>query len=114
VNALSDTLVWRWRATEALSAILSRAANAWAVQPVGDVQNRRGTKIRFHPDPQIFGPKAQFDPGPAVPDGPLQGYLFGGVEIRWTCAPELLRRRANARQGALPLSRRLKDYLARR
>jgi topoisomerase-4 subunit B len=31
-----------------------------------------------------------FPAPPPVQDGPLQGYLFGGVEIRWKCAPALV------------------------
>ena len=38
----------------------------------GPVHNRRGTTIRFKPDPQIFG-TAAFSPGAAVPAVPLQG-----------------------------------------
>ena len=32
------------------------------LEKAGRVANRRGTKIRFRPDPQIFGPKAAFEP----------------------------------------------------
>src|SRR5262249_25052351 len=56
----------------------------------GRVLNRRGTKIYFKPDPQIFGAKAAFKPQRIFKMARSKAYLFGGVEIRWSCAKELL------------------------
>ena len=61
------------------------------LEKVGRAPNRRGTKVRFRPDPQIFGPKAQFKPERVFKMSRSKAYLFGGVEIRWSCAKELLR-----------------------
>src|SRR6186713_1045435 len=58
---------------------------------VGKAPNRRGTGIRFRPDPQIFGEKAHFRPERVFKMARSKAYLFGGVEIRWSCAKELLR-----------------------
>jgi topoisomerase-4 subunit B len=58
---------------------------------VGRVPNRRGTKVRFKPDPEIFGPKVHFRPERIFKMTRSKAYLFGGVEIRWSCASELLR-----------------------
>src|SRR5918993_1240413 len=57
---------------------------------VARVQNRRGTKVRFHPDPQIFGVDALFVPRRIFKMARSKAYLFGGVEVRWRCAPALL------------------------
>ena len=57
----------------------------------GKAPNRRGTKVRFRPDPQIFGDKAHFRPERRSRSTRSKAYLFGGVEIRWSCAKELLR-----------------------
>jgi len=54
---------------------------------VGKVHNRRGTRVRFHPDEQIFGKGAKFSPRRLFKMARSKAYLFGGVEIRWTCAP---------------------------
>ncbi len=56
----------------------------------GEVNNRRGTKTRFRPDPQIFGPKAAFRPARLYQMARSKAYLYRGVEIRWKCDPSLL------------------------
>ncbi len=73
VNALSDSMeveVARdrvlWRQEYARGKPTTKLVNA------GPVQNRRGTSIRFKPDPEIFGALAVL-PGAAVPAVPLQG-----------------------------------------
>ena len=45
--------------------------------------NRRGTKVRFKPDPLIFGPEAALKPSRLFRMSRSKAYLFGGVEIRW-------------------------------
>ena len=57
----------------------------------GRAPNRRGTKIRFKPDPDIFGPKAAFKPERVFKMARSKAYLFGGVEIRWHCDKALLK-----------------------
>jgi len=56
----------------------------------GPIPNRRGTSIRFKPDPKIFG-ELQFQPARLYRLCRSKAYLFRGVEIRWSCAPELLK-----------------------
>src|SRR5690606_6076476 len=56
----------------------------------GRIQNRRGTKITFHPDADIFGKDAHFIPKRLYKMARSKAYLFGGVEIRWSCAPSLI------------------------
>jgi topoisomerase-4 subunit B len=53
--------------------------------------DRRGTRIRFKPDAEIFGGKATFKPQRLFKMTRSKAYLFGGVEIRWRCDPELLK-----------------------
>ena len=52
--------------------------------------NRRGTKVRFRPDEQIFGKGATWKPARLLATTRSKAYLFGGVEIRWFCDPALL------------------------
>ena len=58
---------------------------------MGPVQNRRGTTVTFHPDADIFGPRAHFRPGPLYRIARSKAYLFRGVEIRWSCDPLLIK-----------------------
>ncbi len=57
----------------------------------GATSNRRGTKVHFLPDPEIFGPTAAFKPSRLYRMARSKAYLFRGVEIRWSCDPSLIR-----------------------
>ena len=77
------------------------------------MHNRRGTQIRFHPDPQIFGKGAAFEPARLCRMARSKAYLFGGVEIRWTCAPALIEDKDETPAKAVfHFPGGLKDYLA--
>ena len=79
----------------------------------GRAPNRRGTKIRFKPDPDIFGSSAAFQPERIFKIARSKAYLFGGVEIRWHCAKELLRGVEGVPEKAtFHFADGLKDYLA--
>ena len=90
VNALSDAL----EVEVARDRVLWRQAYARGVPQgkldnAGPVQNRRGTAIRFHPDPDIFG-ALQFSPARLYRLCRSKAYLFRGVRIRWSCTVPLL------------------------
>ncbi len=79
----------------------------------GRAPNRRGTKVRFRPDPQIFGPKAAFRPERVFKMARSKAYLFGGVEIRWRCDKALLKTAEDVPEKAtFHFAEGLKDYLA--
>jgi topoisomerase-4 subunit B len=91
VNALSDRLrveVARGRMLYAQE--FSRGHPKGPLEALGPAPNRRGTMVRFHPDPQIFGPRAGFRPSRLYRMARSKAYLFRGVEIRWRCPPGLL------------------------
>ncbi|TDR94038.1 DNA topoisomerase IV subunit B [Enterovirga rhinocerotis] len=91
VNALSDLLEVEVAREQVLyRQTFSRGLPQGPLQEVGRVHNRRGTRVRFHPDPQIFGEDAHFVPRRIFKMARSKAYLFGGVEIRWRCAPALL------------------------
>lgn len=46
--------------------------------------------MRFHPDAQIFGEHMKFDAARVFRMARSKAYLFGGVEIRWSCEPGVL------------------------
>ena len=63
VNALSiDLIVEVARDQTLFQQKFSRGHSQGPVENLGKVHNRRGTKVRFLPDPEIFGPKAKFRP----------------------------------------------------
>ena len=91
VNALSETLeVEVARGQQLYAMSFSRGAPQGKLQKLGPVKNRRGTKVRFRPDEKIFGKGATFKPQRLLRMARSKAYLFGGVEIRWSCAPELI------------------------
>ena len=91
VNALSELLeveVARdrvlWKQSYVRGKPTGKLVNA------GPTQNRRGTTMRFKPDPEIFG-ALQFGPARLYRLCRSKAYLFRGVEIRWSCDPALLK-----------------------
>jgi topoisomerase-4 subunit B len=92
----------------------SRGVPLGPLQKLGRIQNKRGTKVRFKPDAQIFGPAAHWKPSRLFRMSRSKAYLFSGVEIRWKCAPELIEPGSNVpTETVLRFPGGLKDYLAR-
>ncbi|QQR40783.1 DNA topoisomerase IV subunit B [Devosia rhizoryzae] len=90
VNALSDDMVVEVARDQQLHRIIfSRGKVVQDVENVGRVNNRRGTTTRFHPDPEIFGATAHFSAGRIFRMTRAKAYLFGGVELRWSCDESL-------------------------
>jgi topoisomerase-4 subunit B len=114
VNALSDVLEVEVARNQTLyRQTFSRGHAQGPIETIGRVQNRRGTKVRFHPDAEIFG-EHRFDPRRLFKMARSKAYLFGGVEIRWRCAPSLLEGVENVPAEAVHrFPAGLKDYLAR-
>ncbi len=114
VNALSDLLeVEVARNRKLYRQRFSRGVPLGGLEELGDVHNRRGTRVRFHPDPQIFGDHAKFDPGRIFRMARSKAYLFGGVEIRWSCDPGMVLEGGDIPEKAVfHFPGGLKDYLA--
>jgi topoisomerase-4 subunit B len=113
-NALSERLeVEVWREQQHHRMVFERGKPKGKIEKLGRVPNKRGTKVRFRPDPQIFGPKAAFKPQRVFKMARSKAYLFGGVEIRWSCAKELLRGVEDVpEQQTFHFPDGLKDFLA--
>jgi topoisomerase IV subunit B len=91
VNALSESMeveVARdrtlWKQNFARGVPVTKLINA------GPVHNRRGTSIRFRPDPTVFA-VPRFQPARLYKLCRSKAYLFRGVEIRWSCDAALLK-----------------------
>src|ERR1700734_359465 len=114
VNALSArTEVEVARAQTLYRQCFERGLPVTKLEIVGKAPNRRGTKVRFLADPEIFGPGAKFDPARVFKMTRAKAYLFGGVEIRWRCEPALLDAQGKTPPEAVfHFPGGLKDYLA--
>ncbi len=116
VNALSELLEVEVAKNRRLyRQRFSRGTPLGPIEELGEVMNRRGTTVRFRPDPQIFGEGARFKAERLFRMARSKAYLFGGVEIRWSCAAECV-------DAADPVAEKavfhfpggLKDFLAER
>ena len=91
VNALSESCtVEVARGQQLYRQSYERGHPISKLEKLGSIRNRRGTTVRFRPDPEIFGRKATFRPERLMKMARSKAYLFGGVEIRWKCAPDLI------------------------
>ncbi|MDB5544994.1 MAG: parE [Hyphomicrobiales bacterium] len=113
VNALSERLeVEVARGQVLYRQIFERGHAVTKLETVGKAPNRRGTRVRFKPDEQIFGKGAHFKPARLFRMSRSKAYLFGGVEIRWSCSPELVAGTEILPQAVFRFPGGLKDYLA--
>ncbi len=86
VNALSEFLEVEVARDKALfRQRYVRGAPQAPLERVGAVRGRRGTRVRFRPDPEIFGPAAAFKPARLYRMARSKAYLHRGAEIHWAC-----------------------------
>ena len=112
VNALSDALqVEVARDRRLWRQSYSRGAPCGELQDCGPVHNRRGTMVRFHPDPAIFG-AIGFRAAVLYRMARSKAYLIRGVEIRWGCDPALPRPDWVPAEARLHFPGGLGDFLA--
>ncbi len=116
VNALSEHLeVEVARGGKLYRQTFSRGVPQTRLEDLGTVRNRRGTTVRFRPDPEIFKERTLFKPLRIFKMARAKAYLFGGVEIRWSCSPELLRGDTDVPEKAVfHFPGGLRDFLATR
>ncbi|MED5437361.1 MAG: DNA topoisomerase IV subunit B [Pseudomonadota bacterium] len=90
VNALSESLeVEVYRDKKAYHQIYSRGDATSRLKLVNKKTNKKGTKITFKPDIEIFGNDNLFNIQKLYEFSKSKAYLFAGVEIRWSCSEEL-------------------------
>ncbi len=116
VNALSELLEVEVAKNRRLyRQRFSRGQPLGGLEELGEVMNRRGTTVRFRPDEQIFGEGARFKAERIFRMARSKAYLFGGVEIRWSCAPECISEADPvAEKAVFHFPGGLKDFLAER
>ena len=71
---------------------------------------KKGTSIRFHPDPEIFD-NHTFKAAHIYQMARAKAYLFKGVEIIWSCDPSLIKDDRVPREQRLFYPDGLGDYL---
>ena len=92
-NALSERMeVEVARGQRLYRMAFERGKPKGKLQDAGKAPNRRGTKVRFRPDPEIFGAKAAFQARARVQDDPLEG-----LSVRRRRNPLVVRQGAVAR-----------------
>jgi topoisomerase-4 subunit B len=113
-NALSERMeVEVAREQQLYRMAFERGKPKGKLEKAGRAPNRRGTKVRFKPDPEIFGAKAAFKAERIFKMTRSKAYLFGGVEIRWHCDKALLKGVEDVPEKAtFHFAEGLKDYLA--
>src|SRR5215471_18205831 len=114
VNALSERVeVEVARGGQLFRQVYARGKPKSGIEKLGKIANRRGTKVRFKPDAEIFKGKIAFNPERLFKMTRAKAYLFGDVEIRWHCDKELLGGDEKVPEEAtFHFPSGLKDYLA--
>lgn len=114
VNALSDDLIVEVAKNKQLYTMrFQRGKPVGKLVPLGAINNRRGTTLRFHPDPEIFGKTAEFRAARLFQMARAKAYLQPGVEIRWSCDPAKVKEGGTTpTQAVFHFPDGLKDYLA--
>lgn len=91
VNALSDHLTVEVARDKTLwEQSFERGVPLTGLNKVGPINNRRGTKVKFRPDSEIFGQRTRFKPARLFAMARSKAFLRRGVEIRWSCPENLV------------------------
>jgi len=115
VNALSEwTDVEVARDKQIWIQSFARGLAKTKITNLGPTSNRRGTKVTFMPDHEIFGKdNIKFKPSVLYKLAKSKAYLFKGIEIRWQCDPVLLKEGGDIpEKETLHFPGGLNDYLA--
>ncbi|MDG1005144.1 MAG: DNA topoisomerase IV subunit B, partial [Emcibacteraceae bacterium] len=117
VNALSEwTNVEVARDKKLWTQNFSRGKATGKITNNGSTPNRRGTKVTFLPDHEIFGiGNTTFKPSILYELSRSKAYLFKGIQIRWQCDPSLISEKEKEtvpQKETLHFPGGLNDYLA--
>ena len=111
VNALSDKMsIEVYRDKTAWIQEYSCGVPTTKLKKIGPANNKRGTKVTFHPDPEIFGDKGIFKAKRLYELAKSKAYLYKGVEIRWSCPAEL-KTKDVPEQDTIHFPNGIQDYL---
>ncbi len=113
VNALSERVeVTAWKDGFEWRQAFTRGKPLGGIEKLGPTR-KHGTSIAFQPDPVIFGEGVAFKPARLYRMARSKAYLFGGVEIRWSCDPSRIHDQTPA-EAVFRFPNGLADFLAER
>jgi topoisomerase-4 subunit B len=113
VNALSERVeVTAWKDGFEWRQAFTRGKPLGSIEKLGPTR-KHGTAIAFAPDPVIFGEGVAFKPARLYRMARSKAYLFGGVEIRWSCDPSRIHDQTPA-EATFRFPNGLADFLAER
>jgi topoisomerase-4 subunit B len=119
VNALSERVeVTAWKDGFEWRQAFTRGKPIGGIEKLGPTR-KHGTAIAFNPDPVIFGEGVAFRPARLYRMARSKAYLFGGVEIRWSCDPQILQENGRIQdqtpaEATFRFPNGLADFLAER
>jgi len=112
VNALSENLVVEvYRDGSSYIQKYSRGIPLTKLEKAPALKKLKGTKITFKPDAEIFGASAKFKPKRIYDLAKSKAYLYKGVEIHWSCAPEVISSDEVLENDIIHFPGGLRDYL---
>jgi topoisomerase-4 subunit B len=112
VNALSDILdIEVTRDKQTWRQSYSRGCSTTTLIKQDQTSRLKGTSIRFHPDPEIFGEACHFSAHTVFQMVKAKAYLFKGVEVTWICDPSLITNGKIPEKTILHYPKGLADYL---
>ena len=112
VNALSEFVdVEVYRDKKIYNQKFSRGSCLTKLKQVNKKTNKKGTKISFKPDPEIFGLENKFNVKKLYNFSKSKAYLFAGVEIRWFCDSSLSKNENIPEKDVFKFSKGLIDLL---
>ena len=112
VNALSEFVdVEIYRDKKIYNQKFSRGSCLTKLKQVNKKTNKKGTKISFKPDPEIFGLENKFNVKKLYNFSKSKAYLFAGVEIRWFCDSSLSKNENIPEKDVFKFSKGLIDLL---
>jgi topoisomerase-4 subunit B len=115
VNALSEHVVVEVaRGQQLYRQEYKRGKTKSPLEKLGKINNRRGTMVRFRPDPDIFGKSVEFNAARLYRMSRSKSYLFGGVEIRWSCDASHIKDKDTPERAVLHFPGGLRDFLEER
>jgi topoisomerase-4 subunit B len=113
VNALSERVeVTAWKDGFEWRQAFTRGKPIGSIEKLGATR-KHGTAIAFTPDPVIFGEGVAFRPARLYRMARSKAYLFGGVEIRWSCDPSRIQDQTPP-EAVFRFPNGLADFLAER
>lgn len=113
VNALSEYFyVEVTRDGKVWGQEYSKGTPQTKLSKIRDLKNRRGTKITFKPDIEIFGEKNLFSQKNIYEFIRSKAYLFNGVKIHWSCEEPEDTKHKVPQKDVIHFPNGLADYMA--